>query len=129
LAAWETESFASPIESAGEPDKKQKYQKAMNAIVEYFRFFDQHRIYMPEELCASLEAFARKLRSPTIAFGVYLKFEYPSERTTEEKFKAWNAAWDSVHNDIPQLRSAIECEFRNLLGATTARASKVVTSR
>ncbi len=123
VAAWETESFASPIEWAGEPDKKQKYQKAMNAISEYFRFFDQHRIYLPEELCASLEALALKLRSPTVAFGVYLNFEYPNERTTDEKFKAWSAAWDSVQKDIPQLRSALEAEFRKLLGATTARAS------
>jgi len=40
VAAWETESFASPIEWLGEPDKKQKYQKALDAIAEYFRFFD-----------------------------------------------------------------------------------------
>jgi len=123
-ATWETASFASPWEFAGELDKKQKYQKAMNAIAEYFRFFDQHRIYIPQELCASLEAFAQGLRSPTIGFGVYLPFEFPNERTAEEKFKAWDKAWESVQTDIPQLRRALEAEFRKLLGATAVRASE-----
>jgi hypothetical protein len=120
-ATWETESFASPMEWDGEPNKQQKYQKAMNAITEYFRFFDQHRIYIPEELCASLEEFARKLRTPTIRLGVYLKIDYPNAQTTEKMFEVWTQAWDSAQKDVPQLRRALEAEFRKLLGATTAR--------
>jgi hypothetical protein len=123
VATWETGSFASPIEWTGEPDKRQKYQTALNAIAEYFRFFDQHRIYFPQELCVSLEAFAHKLRSPSVGFGVYLKFEYPNARTEGEKSKAWIAAWDSVEKDIPPLRSAIELEFRKLLGAISIRTT------
>jgi hypothetical protein len=121
-ATWETENFASPMEFVGELDKRQKYKEAMAAITEYFRFFDQHRIYMPEELCTSLLAFAHKLRSPTIAFGVYLRIEHPNESAQDEKFKVWIAAWDSVQNDIPKLRSGLEAEFRKLLGATTIQS-------
>lgn len=78
---------------------------------------------MPEEVCASLEEFALKLRSPTVAFGVYLEFEQPDPPTVLEKFSAWTAAWDSVQKDIPKLRNALEAEFRKLLGATTIRTS------
>jgi hypothetical protein len=49
---------------------------------------------------------------------VYLKFDYPNQRTEEEKFKAWMVAWDSVQSEIPKLRSGLEAEFRKLLGAT-----------
>jgi hypothetical protein len=56
VATWETESFASPMEFSGEPDKGQKFRQALEAITAYFRFFDQHRIYLPEELCTSLQA-------------------------------------------------------------------------
>ncbi|MGA8764946.1 MAG: hypothetical protein WB562_18900 [Candidatus Sulfotelmatobacter sp.] len=120
IATWETESFVSPIGGGAE----EQYRKALDAIAEYYRFFDQHRIYMPEELCPALEDFGRKLRSPTIGFGTYLEFKYPNEATSQEKLKAWLEAWDSVKNVIPQLRSAIEAEFRRLLGASTVRTDE-----
>lgn len=123
LATSETRSFVSLIEWAGEPDKKQKYQNAMNAIYDFFRFFDQHRIYIPEALCASVDDFVQKLRKPTIEFGVFVTYEHLSLRNEEARFKAWTTAWESVENDVPQLRSALEAEFRNLLGATTVRTS------
>jgi hypothetical protein len=69
----------------------------------------------------SLEAFAHKLRSPTVGFGVYLQLEYLNAPTQDEKWKAWTAAWESVEKDIPQLRNALEAEFRRLLGATVER--------
>lgn len=122
-ATWETESFASPIEFKGEMDKTQKYEKALVAIADYFRFFDQHRIYMPEELCVSLEAFAQKLRTPTIRFGVYLSLHDTDRSAVDQKFDAWMSAWDSVKTDIPKLRRGLETEFRKLLGATTVLTS------
>jgi hypothetical protein len=119
LAARETESFASPMEFAGEPDKKQKLRATISAIANYFTFFDEHRIYIPQQLCVSLEEFARKLRRLSSDFGVYVGIDFPTQRTSEEKQKAWLAAWDSVQSEVPQLRSRLEEEFRRLLGATT----------
>jgi len=34
-----------------------------------------------------------------------------------KKNDAWGAAWDSVKNDVPQFRMAVETEFRMLLGS------------
>ncbi len=119
VATWEAESLASPFESAGEPNKREKYGKAMDAILDYFRFFNQHRIYVPDRLCESLQAFVEKLRLPIVDFGVYLRIEHPNETSVEGKFKAWDAAWKSVKEDIPPLRRAIEQEFRSLLGAAS----------
>jgi len=116
-ATWEAESFTSPMEWAGEPDKKEKYNLAMKAIVEYFRFFDLHRIYISPDLCGQLEGFANKLRSPVMKFGIWVRHEHLSDISGEKKDTAWNTAWDSVKNDIPQLRAAIEAEFRLLLGS------------
>jgi len=116
-ATWQTTSFANPMEWAGEPNKKTQYVMAINAIAEYFRFFDQHRIWLPADLCSPLEDFAKQLRTPTIGVGVYLKYEYPNDKTANEKFEAWNKAWNAVQTDIPKLRTAIEALFRTLLGA------------
>jgi len=119
-AVWEAESFANPAEFPGEPDKKQKYVTAMNAVAAYFRFFDKHRIFLPAALCDSLEAFAKALRTPMIKFSVYLKIEHPIPKTTDEMMNAWDAAWNSVKNDVPLLRAALENEMRKLLGVLPA---------
>ncbi len=91
-ATWEAESFASPMEWSDEPDKKQKYVTAMNAIAEYYRFFDQHRIYVSPELCLKLEDFAKKLRLPVLQFGVYVRHESLGSDAPQKKNDAWDAA-------------------------------------
>jgi hypothetical protein len=115
---WEAESFLSPIEWAGEPSKREKHQTAMNKLVEYFRFFDKHRIYLPESLCVSLEAIAMRVRSHVIEFGVYTRFDDQSlnEHTRTQKENAWNKGWETIKNDIPRARKQLEEEFRALLG-------------
>ena len=114
VATGQTESFVSPFQKSGEIEK---YNKALDAIAEYYRYFDQHRIYIPEVLCASLESFAKKLQAPAVNFGVHLRLEQANQASTAEKQKAWIDAWKSVQDDIPLVRKGLEMEFRKLLGA------------
>jgi hypothetical protein len=117
---WEAESFLSPMEWAGEPSKEEKHRIAMEKLVEFFRFFDKHRIYLPEGVCGSLEKLALEVRSHVINFGVYVRFHDQSlnDHTREQKEKAWNEGWDAIKNQVPQARKLLEDEFRALLGAT-----------
>jgi len=117
---WEAESFLSPMEWVGEPNKREKHRVAMNKLVDFFRYFDKHRIYLPEEMCTSLEALAMKVRSHIIAFGVFVRFDDQSmnDQTRAQKEKAWNEGWDAIKNQVPQARKLLEEEFRMLLGAT-----------
>lgn len=117
---WEAESFLSHMEWAGEPSKEEKHRTAMGKLVEFFRFFDKHRIYLPEAVCGSLEKLALEVRSHVIKFGVYVRFHEQSlnDYTREQKEKAWNEGWDAIKNQVPQARKLLEDEFRALLGAT-----------
>ena len=115
-ASWRASDFTSPVQF-GDPDRKQQYVDARNGVAAYFRFFDQHRIWLPPELCDPLENFANQLRAPTIQLGVYLQINHPTEKTLQEQQEVWSKAWATVSSDIPKLRSAIEAEFRRLLGA------------
>ena len=117
-ATWQTTNFSSPFHCAGYPGKQAQYKTAMDSIAEYYRFFDQHRIWLPSKLCGPLEEFAKQLRTPTIGLGVYVGIEYPNADTRKEHAEASKKAWDSIQNEIPRLRAAIEGEFRVLLGAT-----------
>lgn len=121
-ATWEAESFANPVEFTDEPDKKQKYIAAQNAIAAYFRFFDQHRIYLSPDLCNTLEKFAREIREPVLRFGMWVRYENPEGQTAILKNDAWDAAWKKTKEEIPKLREAIEKEFRVLLGSSASVA-------
>jgi len=92
----------------------------MNKLVDFFRYFDKHRIYLPEEICGSLEALTMKVHSHIIEFGVYIRYDDQSlnDYTRQQKQKAWNGGWDAIKNQVPQARKLLEEEFRTLLGAT-----------
>ncbi len=117
-ALWEAESFLSPMEWAGEPNKEQKHRVAMDKLVDLFRFFDKHRIYIPAELGASLEKLFMDVRSHVIKFGVFVKYTEPhiNDHTRKQKEQAWNDGWDAIKNHIPLARQQLEAELRKLLG-------------
>lgn len=116
---WAAESFLSPMEWVGEPNKKEKHQQAMNQLVELYRYFDKNRIYLPPELCGSLEALVKNVRSQVIKFGVWVKYEdyQLTENSHRQKEEAWNSGWDAIKNQVPEARESLENEFRSLLGA------------
>ena len=117
---WEAESFLSPMQWVGEPTQEEKHRNAMNKLAEFFRFFDKHRIYLPTELCESLQELVMQVRRHVINFGVYVKFHDANlnDHTRTQKEKAWNEGWDAIKNQVPQARTALENEFRTLLGQT-----------
>ena len=125
-ALWEAESFLSPMEWTGEPGKQEKHNIAMDKLVELYRFFDKHRIYLPSELCDSLEALFMEVRQHVINFGVYVRFHEQSinDHTREQKEKVWNEGWDAIMNKVPLARQNLEQEFRVLLGAAANNSSK-----
>lgn len=116
-ATWHTSTFVNPFQWPGDPDKNKQYGTAIHAIAQYFHFFDQHRIWLPDHLCLPLEDFAKRLRTPIIAVGVYQEIEFPNNNTLKDGLDACAKAWNSAETEIPQLRAAIEKEFRALLDA------------
>jgi hypothetical protein len=125
-ALWEAESFLSPMEWAGEPNKKEKHQQAMNKLVELYRYFDKHRIYLPNEVCTSLEDLIKNVRTQVIKFGVWVNYEnYELTNNSKiQKTNAWDSGWDTIKNEIPIARVSLENEFRSLLGAVTNLTTK-----
>lgn len=118
-AYWDTSSFVSPMEIAGEPDKKQKYVTAMNALADFFRYFEKHRIYLPQDSCSNLEEFVREMRSKAIRFGTYIRYQDEGLPTHvyELKHEAWQNAWEYFEKEFPSARRALEKDLRDLLGS------------
>ena len=120
-ALWESESFLSPMEWAGEPNKLEKHKVAMNKLVDLYRYFDKHRIYLPELLCEALELLITQVRSHVINFGTYLAWDDGAlqDHTRKEKHEAWMEGWNAIKNQVPTARKKLEDEFRSLLGSRT----------
>jgi len=118
-ALWEAESFLSPMQWAGEPDKREKERVAMSKLVELFRYFDKHRIYLPTELCDVVDKLVTDVRMHVIRFGTYLTWDENAlqEHTRKEKHEVWMAGWDAIKNQVPAVRKQLEDSFRALLAA------------
>ena len=117
-AHWDAGSFISPVEFVGEPTKKEKYVTAMNAIADFFRFFEKNKIYLPADLCELLQKFVHTMRQKVIGFGVYVQIDEDAlaPQSHEKKHDAWIASWEYFDKEVPVARAALEHEFRSILG-------------
>ena len=117
-AHWELSSFVSPMEWVGEPNKQEKYVTAMNSVADFYKYFDKHRIYIPEELCGQIDEFVQEMRKKAIGFGVYVKYDDAAlpERAMEQKHQAWTGAWEYFEQKVPEAKAALENELRGILG-------------
>lgn len=118
-AYWKASTFASPMEWAGEPGKNEKYVDAHNALVQFFQYFDKHRIYLPTtELCDSIDQLIQGIRKHIIQFSAYLHHADESLPTPalEKKHDAWMKAWRYMEKEVPAARGELENEFRKILG-------------
>jgi len=115
-----TESFVSPAEWVGEPDKKEKYKKAMHHIVDFFCYFDRRRIFLEKPLCQKIDEMVNAVRNPAIEFSCYLDHPDFEPSLAKEKRDVWMKAWHDVKRDIvPAARQSLEDEFRELLGVAS----------
>lgn len=118
-ALWEAESFLLPAEFVGEPTQSEKYVSARNKLVELYRYFDRHRIYLPPELCQSLQELHNTVRGLVASYGMWLQHGDESfpEHALQQKHEALTRGWNAIKNEVPQARQVLEDEFRVLLGA------------
>ena len=120
-ALWDSESFLSPMQWAGDPDPKAKHATAMNSIVAAYQYFVKHRIYLPGHICDAFEKLIRDARSEVIRLGVWVNFDERSlpSHSQEQKYQSWTKAWETLKNEISLATKALEEEFRGLLGGSS----------
>ena len=119
-ALWAAESFLTPMEWLGEPSKEEKHWAAIQKLIKLYRYFSRHRIYLPREMCVSLDALVDIVREHVVRFGVYVRHvkNGDSSRLVQEKNDAWEKGWQAIREQIPLAREQLEKELRDLLGHT-----------
>lgn len=118
------ESFVSLAEFSGEPSKTDKAKVLGEKAGEFMGYFARNRIYFNEELCEMVTALFKTVSGPAITFRVWLRVVEEKDSTGGEYHKAWMAAWETMKNQVPPLRQALQDEFRALLGVTSGLGGK-----
>lgn len=124
-AYWALHSFVSPVEWSSDDPKRKKYADAMAKASDFFRYFDKNRIFLPVDLCVSLDTFIQGMRGEAIGFGVWVQMEYVSENASQEKHKAWMKAWSYFDSEAPKARLALESELRAILGPSSQISANI----
>lgn len=71
-AHWDGANFASPAEFSGEPDKREKFRKAMKSLFGFSEQFEKTRIYLPEDVYLLIDPIIEEMRGKVVIFGSYL---------------------------------------------------------
>lgn len=105
-------------EVTGEPTELERFKASELKCVEFLRYFDKHRIYLPVDLCETVEKLVLDVRFRIIKFSVYLPLEEVAlaDPPSKEKTDALLAGWEMIKTQVPEVRSRLENEFRVLLG-------------
>jgi hypothetical protein len=101
-------------ETSKRSEEFHKLEVKFTAIATYF---ETSRIYLPERVCASLEATLKAIRIPYIkAFTYTLVGQLTNQAQINERNEALQSAVLAFEREIPAAKKALEDEFRNLLG-------------
>jgi hypothetical protein len=94
-----------------------KFREIQEELREVFIFAEQHRIYLPESVCALVDKHLGQLRKTVWAAGVYGSITNPNETTFQQSNEAFTKAYKEFETDIPSARKSLEAEFRKMIGA------------
>ncbi len=111
------DSYVSPMQWVGEPTKDEKGKVVNEALLLWLVYFDEHRIFIPQDLCDKLENFAKEVRSQAIFFSTFRPHDlgHRPQHAVEEAHKVWAKVADKMSTDVPAMRRALEDGFRSLI--------------
>lgn len=109
-----------------DPRRDDYWGEAKDAFVDFHHYLDDHQIWLPESICVMARKFVVTLN---LKLGIMVGGQMQSGPEGNEATKRdWEDAMKAMREEIPQLRGALEAEFRTLLyeaarGPATSRVS------
>ena len=107
-------------------DRQRAYADTSRRLLDFYFFLQKRRIYLPESVCTLMERFEGSIRRSVIRTNIYEPIETThNARLLEEKVKVIQEVSDAFETTIPAARTALEREFRLLLGVAESVADKL----
>lgn len=111
------EQFSLTSENNRTDYQAERFTQMQEEFREVFLYAEQHRIFLPEKVCALVDKHLVQLRKTVWAAAIFGRIEYPNEHTTQQSNQAFTKVYKDFETDIPAARSLLEAEFRGMLGA------------
>ena len=105
---WATNTYVNIYEKPGEKSRPEKAKDAWDALRELYRYFDLHRLYLPENVCSLIDKYIEALWEPTRALSL-------SEAIDDDSGKKWSESYLKTKNDLPPMKKAVEEEYRKII--------------
>jgi len=86
----------------------------------FILFIEKRRIYLPENICASLDNFVDVLRKIVNEVGAWGTVPNPNQETHRNRMNAIKNGFEKFEIEIPVAKRALEAEFRKMLGDVPA---------
>jgi hypothetical protein len=99
--------------------KKEVLESARKSGDALSSYFDEHRLYLPESLCAELDRFQEIFHRTWMDYVLSQAYNHTVDY---EAFMHMRRGFDTITDEIPKLRRVIEQEFREMLHADTEEA-------
>ncbi|MCK4705489.1 MAG: hypothetical protein KAT90_08425 [Gammaproteobacteria bacterium] len=112
------EKVVDPTEYMGDPSKQDQMTNAFHSVSKFYSYFNVNRIYLPETLCAPINSFIQEMHGKYAEYFMYARYkeEALNDELVDKRNKAWMKAWEYFQEVVPDAKSALENEFRHLLG-------------
>jgi hypothetical protein len=114
------EQFVLRSENNPTPHQAEEFTEMQEELREVFVFAEQHRIYLPESVCALVDKHLGQLRNTIWTAGIFGRLVNANDRTVQQSNEAFTKAYKEFETDIPAARKSLEAEFRKMLGAERA---------
>jgi hypothetical protein len=106
-------SLVQVYDYGGEPDKKEKFRLAAESFNELLRYHRRTSIWLSRPTARYVDRFIERYRQTFTDFS--------GERGYPDDARKWLAVWQRFKKESPELREALEEEFRASLGDTRAK--------
>jgi hypothetical protein len=98
-------------------ERRAAYNAVIVRLGDLFYFVEKNRIYLAEGVCDLLKSFIDIVRKSAIDINIFVPTEQPiNQKLLEEKVKVVTQVYEAFRGSIPEARTALEKEFRTILG-------------
>jgi hypothetical protein len=115
-----------PVDFAGEPDKREKAKLATETFNELQAYYRRHSIWLSRRTSRQMQSFIARYRVPVRDFPRWYEDRRdPNVPAEDRSSQKWVAMWKQFEQTSPELRDALEEEFRAALGDRRAKIARL----
>ncbi len=100
---------------SGEDDGQEMYRRVRTELLAFDDYRERHRIYLSDDLDATLVNFSNSVREPIVTIGVYGDFGTESQETLRRYRETILAAVQAMTQQVPLVRAKLIKAFRAIL--------------